>query len=227
MRLDLDITHLAVPGTGAKPILHATGPLAPDRDDFAAAIGRAHSWAEVLDCVGLGRSSGAYKWVQRAATELGIDTGHFTGQAWAARPVEAIDLPFQREPSDANLRKASAAIATAWFMHRGYVVSIPVEPARYDLVVEADDGGLARVQVKSTTTTDRGRWLVGINRRQYGKGERRNANGARGRCVYRPDEVDYFFIVTGSSDSYLIPIAATNGAATLTLDSKYAAYKVG
>jgi hypothetical protein len=44
--------------------------------------------------------------------------------------------------------------------------------------------------------------------------------------VYRPDEVDLFFVVTSSGEKYLIPIGATNGATSLTLDEKYAAYKV-
>jgi hypothetical protein len=110
-------------------------------------------------------------------------------------------------------------------MHRGYVVSIPVEPVRYDLVVESDEG-LMRVQVKSTTSKDHGRWIVRIDRQKYGKRLRPSSNGARQKCTYLPDEIDYFFVVTGDGDKYLIPLSETNEALSLTLDSKYAVYRV-
>lgn len=129
------------------------------------------------------------------------------------------DLPFAASGADENLRTAAIGEAVAWFLQRGYVPSIPVEPTRYDLVVESDDG-LKRVQVKSTTSTERDRWLVRIARKGY------EAGGQRGRRVYDEDDIDLLFIVTSSGDKYLVPIGITGGAASLTLDSKYAAYKV-
>jgi hypothetical protein len=92
-------------------------------------------------------------------------------------------------------------------------------------VVESDVG-LARVQVKSTITKERNRWIVKIARQRYDNGVTQNANGARIRSAYQSGEVDLFFIVTGDASQYLIPLAATNGVMTLTLDTKYAAYKV-
>jgi hypothetical protein len=111
-------------------------------------------------------------------------------------------------------------------MERGYTVCIPVKPALYDLVVDSD-AGLVRVQVKSTTSHDRtGRWLVRIHRMAYDPTVKPTANGSRVKCVYSPGEVDFFFIVTAEGDNYLIPLESTNGVSSLTLDSKYAAFKV-
>jgi hypothetical protein len=142
------------------------------------------------------------------------------------RVAPKVRVPFQAEVSEQNLRVASIGEAAAWFLRRGYVVSAPLAVAQYDLVVESDDG-FAKVQVKTTTAKDRyGRWSVGISRKEYGSEAERNADGSRKRRPYRSDEVDFFFIVTGCADKYLIPFAATEGATALTLNDKYAAYKV-
>jgi hypothetical protein len=55
---------------------------------------------------------------------------------------------------------------------------------------------------------------------------KRTFNGARTKCAYAPGEIDFFFIVTAVGDNYLMPLAVTRGATTLTLDSKYAVFKV-
>lgn len=222
IRLNLDLAHLPAPGPGVVPVIPE--PIAPP-EALTEAVSKSNSWAAVLRELNLDIGSAAYRRVQRATTDLGIDTSHFTGQGWAASPIDAVDMPFTNEVTDQNLHRASTAIATSWFLLRGYLVSVPVEPARYDLVVESD-AGLARVQVKSTVTQDRGRWIVGITRHQYDGGVVQNANGARVRSTYRPGEIDLFFIVTGDGGQYLIPLAATNGGKYLTLDVKYAAYKV-
>ena len=103
-------------------------------------------------------------------------------------------------------------------------LSVPTEPAPYDPVVESDDG-FVRIQVKSTSARDVGRWAVSISRREYTPGIL-NAGGARKDCVYRDTEIDYFFIVTGDGSQYIIPLKATNGIGHITLDSKYAAFRV-
>jgi hypothetical protein len=223
-RLRLEVGHLPPPRTVEPATLP---PTRPSREDLTAAIGAYNSWADVLRCLGLKVTSASYAWLHKSAADFDLDTAHLRGHAWNSEAVEAGPLPFTRTPDAANLSKASAAIATAWFMRRGYVVSVPVEPTRYDLVVESDDNTLARVQVKSTVSKDRQRWIVGIARRQYDKSVPLNANGARVKSVYQPHEIDYFFIVTGDGGQYLIPLSVTNGSTTLTLDSKYAAYKVG
>lgn len=133
-------------------------------------------------------------------------------------------MPFLRPPQLEYLHRASVALASAWFLERGYHVSVPTEPAPYDLIVESDDG-LVRIQVKSTITQEAGRWAVRISRKEYAPGVA-NSGGARRQCVYREGEIDFFFIVTADGSQFLIPLSSTSGAGHLTLDSKYSAYKV-
>jgi hypothetical protein len=145
-------------------------------------------------------------------------------QARQIAPMQAV--PFQGEASEQNLRTAALGEAASWFLRRGYVASVPLAVAQYNLVVESDNGFMC-VQVKSTTSKDRyGRWCVGIARLEYGATIELNANSVRKRRSYRSDEVDLFFIVTGDGDKYLIPLGVTGGATNLTLNEKYAAYKV-
>jgi hypothetical protein len=224
VRLELPVDHLP----SFRPV-RARQPCdrrSHDPDQLAAAISASISWAGVLHCLGLPKSGSVQARIRALANELGLDFLHFRGQAWGATPAEAVDTPFTRERDTRLLHKAAAARATAWFMERGYTVCIPVEPALYDLVVDSD-AGLVRVQVKSTTSHDRtGRWLVRIHRMAYDPTVKPTANGSRIKCVYAPGEVDFFFVVTADGDNYLIPLESTNGVSSLTLDSKYAAFKV-
>lgn len=139
-----------------------------------------------------------------------------------AKPVVGENVPFAREQDAKYLQKAAVSMAASWFMERGYMVSLPIEPALYDMVVESDDG-LVRVQVKSTVRQDKaGRWAVRICRLAYD----RHANSGRTRRSYSADEIDYFFVVTGCGDKYLIPLGIVQGIGALTLDSKYSSFKL-
>jgi hypothetical protein len=225
VRLGLDVSHL--------PVFKPVAPIYPHDvrfqnivGDLAAVVPECDSWAQVFRRLGITASGSGYVSLRNKVTGLGLDTSHFRGQSWGSRPVDAVGIPFSRDRDPELLRKAATARATAWFMERGYTVCIPVEPALYDLVVDSDEG-LVRVQVKSTTSHDKsGRWLVRIHRMAYDSSVKHTSNGARARCVYAPGEIDFFFIVTGAGDNYLVPLVVTKGVATLTLDSKYAAFKV-
>ena len=226
VRLSLDVSHL--------PAFEPVAPVYPHDsrfrgivDDLVAAVPECDSWAQVFRRVGITPSGSGYVCLRNKALALGLDTSHFRGQRWGSRPVDAVEIPFSREYDPKLLRRAATARATAWFMERGYTVCTPVEPALYDLTVDSDRG-LVRVQVKSTVSRDKkGSWVVRINRMAYNKSSaKRNSNGAREKCVYAPGEIDFFFIVTAAGDNYLVPLAVTRGAASLTLDSKYAAFKV-
>lgn len=143
----------------------------------------------------------------------------------ARLPAPELLLPFRAEVNERHLRSAAIGEAVSWFLQRGYVVSVPLAVTQYDLITESDDG-FVRVQVKTTTRRDRyGRWVAGIERQVY-EADVTGTNGARSRRAYRDDEIDMFFITTGDRSRYLIPLAATGGARTLSLDDKYAAYKV-
>jgi len=132
---------------------------------------------------------------------------------------------FSRHPHARQLRSAAIGDAIHWFLSRGYTPSIPVDPVRYDLVVESDQG-LIRVQVKSTNQKGKsGRWTVHAYRAAYNATSPANANGRRRRILYSSADVDYFFIVTGDRSRYLIPVDSVT-TFTLTLDHKYARFKV-
>jgi len=225
IRLSLDVSHL--------PAFEPVAPVYPHDfrfrgivDDLVAVVPECDSWAQVFRRVGITPSGSGYVSLRNKAMALGLDTSHFRGQRWASRPVDAVEVPFSRDYTPELLRRAATARATAWFMERGYTVCVPVEPALYDLVADSD-AGLVRVQVKSTTTRDKnGRWVVRIYRMAYKSSVKRTSNGARAKCAYAPGEIDFFFIVTAAGDNYLMPLAVTRGARTLTLDSKYAVFKV-
>jgi PD-(D/E)XK endonuclease len=115
----------------------------------------------------------------------------------------------------------------SWFLSRGYPVSVPIEPAPYDLVTESDDG-LKRVQVNSTRCTDgAGRFRVGLRRKAYDSTATANAMGKYRRTPYTAEEIDLFFVITSVGTNYLIPVGAVQGAGEIILDDKYRGYVVG
>ncbi len=136
--------------------------------------------------------------------------------------------PFTRATASHQLRASAIGDAICWFLDRGYKPSVPVDVAHYDLIVESDDG-LKRIQVKTTTAKDRGsnRWTVKIMRHAYDRhAKARNAAGKRRELPYSPDDVDYFYIMTGDRSRYIVPVKATAGALRLNLDVKFARYLV-
>ena len=136
-------------------------------------------------------------------------------------------LPFKRSLDRVNLRAAAIGIAVRWFLDRGYIPSIPLEPTRYDLIVESDQG-FKRVQVKTTNFRGSfGSWVVSVHRSKYcSDAPIRGVAGKRQRVVYTKDEVDLFFIVTGDGSLYLIPIEVVHGVKVLGLGKKYGSYKI-
>jgi hypothetical protein len=107
----------------------------------------------------------------------------------AARP--------QFKPDIKRLPEAGTSIAAIRFLLRGYNTSLPREPAVYDLLVTMPDG-IKRVQVKTTTCKTDG-WQVQVGRRPYSVGNRAS------RIPCDPDLVDFFFIVDGDLNMYVIP----------------------
>jgi hypothetical protein len=190
-------------------------------DQLRAAVAESTNWTQVM--LALGKSPGASnKGVVTTAERLGLDTSHFAYKQ-SFRPVPAVKAPFNNEVRHAG--QSGLSIAARWFLDRGYIVSVPLEPAPYDLIAESDDG-LKRVQVKSTTQIQsNGRYAAGVSRNVHSSGQRRNANGSRKRVPYSPGSIDYFFIVTPAA-AYLIPIEVVGGRTQIVLDAKYAAFAV-
>ncbi len=136
------------------------------------------------------------------------------------------EIPFQREVSSKNLRKSAIGFVSRWFMERGYMVSVPLETASYDLVAESDEG-LKRVQVKTTTSrASNQRWQLNCWRAVYDAKAKQNAGGRRRRQAYTPDDADIIAAVTAVFDLYLIPITQ-NMPKTMVLDHRWKKFKVG
>jgi len=196
------------------------------RDLLPGAIKESSSWAEVARRLGYDGSSGsAYATMKHAAARLGLDTAHLR-DAFNSRVLEPTSaIPFARQALDERLRSAAIGEAVSWFLQRGYVPSLPVEPTRYDIVVESDEG-LKKVQVKTTTRQKNGRFQVGVSRMEYRTTVTTTANGRRSRVAYMPGDVDFFFVVTGAGDRYLIPIDVVGSRAVLSLGEKYQAFLI-
>jgi PD-(D/E)XK endonuclease len=142
------------------------------------------------------------------------------------RPPIALGLasPFANLPQEEMHHSASVAAAAEWFMRRGYMASLPVDQAPYDLIVESDEG-LKKIQVKSTrqASPNDASWVVGIHRHVYQHS--RNSGVLRQKRVpYSLGEIDFFFVLTIAEDVYLIPLADTARKSNITLSS-YGAYK--
>jgi hypothetical protein len=137
------------------------------------------------------------------------------------------EMPFTRQMETHHLRAAATGDAIRWFLDRGYHPSLPIDVARYDLIVESDND-LKKVQIKTTTVkSPGGRWIVDVTHRLYDKhASASNASGKRRTVPYKPKDVDFFFIVTGDRSHYIIPTVSTGGVTRITLDVKFAKYKV-
>ena len=162
------------------------------------AIPAAHSWADVFERLGV-RGGGAATAVRVRARSLGVSVIHLDPKP---RPSQAC---FGGAPNLGELRDAGSMMAAVWFVLRGYAVSWPLEPRRYDLLVENGER-IYRVQVKTTTYRSGGSSIVSISN------SRRS-----GRCVYTPDEIDYFFVIDGDCDAYLIPYEVVAGVQHISL----------
>lgn len=112
--------------------------------------------------------------------------------------------------------------AIAWFTKEGYTVCIPLTDSQeFDLVVEKENQGLSRVQVKTTTSCSQyGRFVVtlktcGGNRSGAGKTKRFSSKAA-----------DLVFILTSKGEQYLIPANELDKKSSVNLGEKYEQYKI-
>lgn len=187
---------------------HFTGQRRWSDRQLADAISKAQNWSDVLVGIGLSEAGGGSLRTARAhATRLGIDTAHLT------QKQSVIPPPLASQPRIELLRTAAANLAAAWFLLRGHAVLWPLEPCRYDFVARAGDS-FERVQVKTTTYREGATSIASIaNSRPNGK------------LIYDIDEIDYFFIIDGDLDAYMIPFRAVIGYQSISLRT-YRAYLV-
>src|SRR5215207_5867884 len=98
-------------------------------DQLSAAVAAATSWSDVLDSLSLDGVAAAAA-VRGHAARLGLDTAHLA----APLPGGEADNP---QLDIVHLDRAGSLLAAAWFTLSGTVVSWPLEPSRYDLIVSA------------------------------------------------------------------------------------------
>ena len=119
-----------------------------------------------------------------------------------------------------TLRAAGPALVAAVYALRGHRVSWPLEPAPYDLLAEAPDGAVVRVQVKTCTTRQGGTWICWITRSAYAA-----VPGGKTRTRYGAADVDVLAVVDGECGVHLIPFARVADHSTVTLRA-YAEFRV-
>jgi hypothetical protein len=151
--------------------------------------------------------------VKSHAIRLGLNFSHLEAN------VPTVDVPSALKPDLKHLREAGASLAAAWFTLCGNSVLFPIEPTLYDLVVSIQ-GKLNRVQVKTTTCYSKNGWLITVGRRPYSL--RKDAP----LVPYDPDAIDYFFMVDGDLNMYLIPSRVIAGRVGILLRT-YTKYIVG
>jgi len=172
------------------------------------------SWDELLTMLGLAPGSGDGRIrVKAHAMRLGLGLAHL------GNPTENSAEPEELKPHLRYLRDAAASIAASWFSLCGFNVAIPVEPTVYDLLVRMPEG-IKRIQVKTTTCFSKDGWTVPVSRRPYSIGNRER------RVPYDPELIDWFFIMDGDLNIYLIPSRVIAGRIAILLHT-YTKYIVG
>lgn len=185
---------------------HFTGQRRWSEQDLRRAVEDATDWYDVLRRLGLSDSGGgSLSYVRLCATRLRLDVTHL--RRLATPPTTSW---FSASPDPAHLRTAGSMLAASWFAVRGYTVTWPLEPCRYDLLVEAD---LSHWRIQVKTTTNELTVMFQCSRR----------HGSR---LYRLDEIDAFFVLDSSLSAYLLPFAVVAGLTEIGL-RKYDAYRVG
>jgi len=186
---------------------HFTGQRRWTDSELAGAIQDSATWTEVVEALGLADASSQTA-LKGHAARLGIDVGHL-GRTSA--PAATPGIPMAVDLS--NLPRAGSLTAAAWFALCGHDVSWPLEPCRYDLLVDMDSK-VQRIQVKTTTVRHGSSWTVWLS-----------STRMAGRIPYDPDDIDFFFVIGGDLTYYLIPVQRVGGLHAIVL-SAYADCKV-
>jgi PD-(D/E)XK endonuclease len=178
------------------------------------AMAGSSTWDEVLAALGLTPDSGSTRThIKGRAIRLGLNFNHLEADA------AIVSEPHTLTPDLKHLREAGGSIAAAWFTMCGCSVLFPIEPTTYDIVVSTPEG-LRRVQVKTTTHYSRNGWMVAVGRRPY------SAGNTAPLVSYDPDVIDYFLIIDGDLNLYLIPSRLIAGRVGILLRT-YTDYIVG
>jgi len=193
---------------------HFTGQRTWSDAALKRAAAHAYSWNELLGAIGIKSRSGDERTrVKAHALRLGLDLSHL-----GDLPRDTHYQPVLK-PALRNLREAATSLAACWFALCGFGIAIPIEPVVFDLLVSTTEG-IKRVQVKTTTYKSKLGWQVGVGRRPYSVGNREPL------VPYDPELIDWFFIVDGDLNIYLIPSQVIGGRVSILLRT-YTKYIVG
>ena len=177
---------------------HFTGQRRWTDSQLSRAVANAGSWQDVVTELGL--SVSGYSTVRSHAVRLGLNTTHLL----KAQPAPDESSLVATAYDSRHLRSAGSLFAACWFTLRGMQISWPLEPCRYDLIVEVG-GTCQRIQVKTTMGVGTAADVVVSNSRRQGS------------VVYAPNEIDSYFIIDGKLNAYLIPYEVVAGYRGLRL----------
>lgn len=176
--------------------------------DLVRAAAAARTWSELLGALGYAEDSGSARaTVRKHAARLRVDVARL-----AAGPAPDRSDPFAHAPDAAHLRYAGAYLVAGACALLGHRISWPLEPAAYDLLV--DTGSIQRVQVKTTTWRQDGEWACKVTRSASGR-----------KAWYTAADIDYFGIVDGDLQVFLIPVGVLDGLGTIVV-RKYGAFRL-
>lgn len=196
-------------------VSHFRGTRTWDDLQLRRAVPQAQSWDDVFTALGLEtpRKETRVR-IMGHAIRLGLDVQHLDPKAQRARSGPAWEVDLMR------LRDCATPLAAAWFKLRGCVVSFPEEGAVYDLLADSPEHGMLRVQVKSSIHKPEAAKTVIVGRRPYAVGN------VSPLMPYDPKVINYFFIVDGGFNLYLIPSSVIAGKVGILLRT-YQEYIVG
>lgn len=192
-----------------------------DESLLGDAIASAVTWSDVARV--LGRSTSGLGELRRVANRLGIDYSHLEGRVGAKSvfgmpPAANVTARYQR-----NLADIAEAQAAAWFVECGAVVSIPMTPTTYDMVVDWGEG-FQKVQVKSGTGLRASRYQVRLAKSKFVRNAK--GDGRYTQVPYERGDLDWFFIVTADRRMYLVPWDAVEGQASINVPGVYERYEL-
>jgi len=167
---------------------------------LARAVAASRSWDQVVVRLALSGGSSATA-LKGHATRLGLDFSHFDR---SASRCTALSPTLRFDPD--QLPRAGGLVAATWLTMCGYDVSWPLEPCRYDVLAVRQDH-VMRIQVKTTRYHSQGSWRVALS------------TGGRRRETYDPDDIDYFFVIDGDFEYYLLPVSVVAGLSTIHLSA--------
>jgi PD-(D/E)XK endonuclease len=166
---------------------------------LAEAVAGSRTWSGVARKVGAGTDRATISSIKELTGRMGLDAGHLQLER-PARVHTPVALPDQ---TFANFGLEAEYLAAAWFVSRGFRVSLAGAGLAYDLIVDRR-GELQRVQVKSTTSVPfaSGNVVIRLSRLSPSRGAGINR---RVQC-YEPTDFDLFFVLTGEGHVFLIPL---------------------